>query len=175
MVATQSQGRLGCRFVLRPNCSASWAEIKVFLAVISTVCLGVAGAFAWVGLWPILPFAGLEIALLAYALCWTSTRARETEVVDISEQQVAVEKGHSEVEASWRFERSWTQVSLVEASVRNYPTRLFIGSHGQRVQLGLFLGEHERQRLARDLRSVLAGVPISSKPYYEDIKWSDSP
>ena len=175
MVATQSQGRLGCRFILKPNCSASWFQVKVFLAIVSTVCLGVASLFAWFGFWPILPFAGLEIALLTFALWWTSAQARRTEVVDIDERQVAVEKGLSDAERRWSFNRNWARVSLVAPRIRHHPSRLLIGSHGRHVPVGAFLTEPERQRLARDIRSALAGAQLPSKPYYKDLNWSDTP
>ena len=175
MVATQSQGRLGCRFVLKPNCSASWAEVKLFLAIVSSVCLGIASLFAWAGYWPVLPFAGLEIAVLTYALWWTSAQARRTEVVEIDDQSVAVEKGRSEAEQRWRFSRSWARVSLVAPAIRHHPSRLLIGSHGQHVPVGSFLTETERQRLACDLRDALKGVPPTSKPHHEKMNWSETP
>ena len=173
MVATQSQGRLGCRFVLKPNCSASWTQIKVFLAIISTVCLGIAGIFAWMGFWPILPFAGAEIALLSFALWWTSDRARETEVVHIDGDKVAVEKGRRQPEKRWTFHRRWTRVDLVASRAKHHPSRLLLGSHGKNVAVGAFLTEPERKRLAQDIQRALAGTPLASRPYYEDINWSE--
>ena len=173
MVATESQGKQGYRFILRPNCSASWTEVRVFLAIVSSVCLGVAGAFACAGYWPVLPFAGAELLLLGYALWWTRARADAVEVVDIDDARVAVEKGRVEAEQRFRFHRHWTRVSLVKPRVRNYPSRLLIGSHGKHVLLGSFLTESERRRLARDIRSALAGVPLTAEPDYEEMNWSE--
>jgi uncharacterized membrane protein len=147
--------------------------VKLFLAIVSSACLGVASLFAWAGFWPVLPFAGLEIGLLTYALWWTSARARQMEVVDVGEQHVAVEKGARHPEQRWSFSRSWARVSLVGPAVKQHPSRLFIGSHGQRVRVGDFLTENERQRLASDIRSALAGVVLTSTPNYEEMNWSE--
>ena len=114
----------GWRFVLRPNRSATWAQSKRFLAIVATACLGVAGAFASVGYWPVLPFAGAEVALLTFALWWTSHRTARTEVVDIDSETVDVEKGREEPEQRWSFQRAWARVSLVPARVPQHPSRL---------------------------------------------------
>lgn len=149
----------GWRFVLRPNRSATWAQSKRFLAIVATVCLGVATAFACVGYWPVLPFAGAEIALLTFALWWTSHRTARTEVVDIDSETVEVEKGREEPEQRWSFQRAWARVSLVPARVPQHPSRLLIGSHGRHVNVGGFLTEPERVRLAKDLNRALDGRP----------------
>ena len=172
MVATESQGRLGYRFILRPNCSASWSDVKRFLAITAMVSLGIASMFAWAGFWPVLPFAGLEVALLAYAMYSTSARARETEVVDIDELQIAVEKGRTRPERCWRFQRSWARVFLVAAPFSHHPSRLYIGSCDRRIALGSFLTESERQELAREIRNALAGEPVKSPAVYEQEHWS---
>jgi uncharacterized membrane protein len=161
-------GATDCRFVLRPNCSASWREIKIFIAVIGSVCLGVATGFAIVGFWPVLPFAGAEMALLTGALWFTHDRARETEVVEIREDEIAVEKGRREPERRWKLQRAWARVSLDPPRAKHHPSHLFIGSHGRRIALGRFLTEDERQGLARDLRSVLAGRKPTMTPAPDD-------
>lgn len=159
MVDRHWRGARDCRFVLRPNCSASWREIKILLAVIGSVCLGVATGFAAIGFWPVLPFAGAEMALLTGALWYSHSNARETEVVEISEDEIAVEKGRDSPEKRWRLQRAWARVTLEPSTARHHPSILFLGSHGKRVALGRFLTETERQRLARELRLVLAGRP----------------
>ena len=156
MVQRFHHGETGWRFVLRPNRSATWAQSKRFLAIVSCVCLGIATAFASIGFWPILPFAGAEIALLAFALWWTSHRSNCTEVVDIDSTTVDVGKGREAPERRWTFQRAWARVSLVPARIAQHPSRLLIGSHGRHVHVGDFLTEPERMRLAQDLRRAMA-------------------
>ena len=158
MVQRFHHGDDGWRFVLRPNRSATWAQSKRFLIIVASVCLGIALAFTSIGFWPVLPFAGLEIALLTYALWWTSHRSNRTEVVDIDSDTVDIEKGHHAPDHHWTFRRAWARVLLVPARIRQHPSRLLIGSHGQHVHLGGFLTEPERVRLARDLNAALNGA-----------------
>lgn len=141
--------------MLRPNCSASWREIKLFFAAIATVSLTVAIAFAAIGFWPVLPFAGAELIFLWYCLWYSASRSRETEIVEIDDETVAVERGRGRPEHRWRFQRAWARIRLECPAARLHPSRLTIGSHGRSVRLGAFLTEDERLCLASDLRTAL--------------------
>jgi len=144
------------RFVLRPNRSATWRQMKLFFAFIAGVSVTIAMLFAFLGLWPVLPFAGAELAFLWFCLCHNAAAGSTTEVIDIDDETVAVEQGRRAPQRSWRFPRCWAQIRLEPAAARLHPSRLVIGSHGRRVLLGAFLTEDERAALARDLRSTLA-------------------
>lgn len=144
------------RYVLRPNRSATWAEIKLFFALIAGVSAVIAVAFTFLGFWPVLPFAGAELGLLWLCLWHNASGGRETEVIDIDDSSVAVERGRRSPADHWRFERAWTRIRLEPARVRLHPSRLLLGSHGRAVRLGSFLPEQELKRLERDLRSDLA-------------------
>ncbi|AWL12641.1 hypothetical protein HMF8227_02183 [Saliniradius amylolyticus] len=51
---------------MQPNRSASWRQTQYLLVAIAMVSLTIAIAWAALGFWIILPFAGLEILLLLY-------------------------------------------------------------------------------------------------------------
>jgi len=147
----------GCwQFVLRPNCSASPAQIRCFFAAIAAVSLSVASGFAALGFWPVLPFAGAELAFLWACLQCSAARTRETEVIRIDDATVAVDRGRGAPRSRCTFQRAWARISLEPAPARLHPSRLVLGSHGRRVRLGAFLTDDERSSLARDLRAALA-------------------
>jgi uncharacterized membrane protein len=143
------------QFVLRPNRSLSWAQAKLCFAGIAAVSLMVAIGFALLGLWPILPFAGLELAALAYCLYVCAWRAEQREVVTIGTERVQVESGWRMPERCWTFPRAWARVQVRQARVSGYPSRVLVGSHGRGVEIGGFLNEDEKQRLALDLNDSL--------------------
>ena len=62
VTSTRSDADNTCCYILRPNHSLSWKASKLWFATIAGVVLAVALAFTLSGLWPILPFAGLELA-----------------------------------------------------------------------------------------------------------------
>ena len=147
----------GCwQFVLRPNCSATPLQMRCFFAAIALVSLSLAGGFAVLGFWPILPFAGAELAFLWVCLQCSANRTRETEVIRIDEATVAVERGVETCGRRWTFQRAWARISLEPSKLRLHPSRLLLGSHGKRVHVGAFLTDDERRTLARDLRTALA-------------------
>lgn len=146
------------RYVLRPNRSANWSQIKVFFAIVASFSVAVALAFTALGFWPVLPFAGIELLLLWYCLYKNASAGDATEVIDIDAHTVAVAQGRRQPQRSWRFARCWARIRLEPAPARLHPSRLLIGSHGRSVRLGAFLTEDERRALARDLRATLASA-----------------
>ena len=158
MISRATCGKSGQQFVLRPNRSATWPEIKLFFAVLATICLGIATACSLAGFWPVLPFAGIEVALLGFCL-WLSARdCNAVEIININPRLLAIEKGNQSTGQCWNFERAWAQIRLEPSRFRQHPSRLLIGSHGKLVHCGSFLTEPERRRLARELKSAVLDV-----------------
>ncbi len=155
VTTTRSDAGQTCYFILRPNHSLSWKAAKLWFATIAGVVLTVALAFTVMGLWPILPFAGLELAVLGYCFYRCAVNAQNCEVITVDTEVVKVEKGRHGPESRWDLPRSWAAVAIERHGMRGRPSRLFLRSHGRRVELGTFLNEDERRDLARDLTRTL--------------------
>ncbi len=56
---------------------------------------------------------------------------------------------------AWSFQRAWTRVELQAGSPAHWPTRLVVRSSGQRVEVGAFLTDGERQGLWSRLAGLL--------------------
>ena len=80
MNGSESGNPVDTRLVIGPNASLTDRQALVFFAGMCGVCLTIAAVFAGVGLWPVLPFAGLELAALAAALWVVVQRNRYREV-----------------------------------------------------------------------------------------------
>jgi uncharacterized membrane protein len=107
------------------------------------------------GLWPIFPFAGLEMLLLGWALRATLRRRHYSQTITVTEERVAVETRRREQREHVVFPRHWAQVRLRRADTHLHPSRLTIESHGRSYEVGSFLTEEERRALAgRLMRSV---------------------
>lgn len=143
-------------FVISPNQAPPWRDIRLFFAAVAAPSLAVAVGFAVMGFWPILPFAGLELGALAAALYVTARRAELREVVHVDDDRIAIERGHGCPETRWEFQRAWVRVALLRHRHRHHASRLVLRCHGREVELGRFLIEAERCRLARDLRVAIA-------------------
>jgi uncharacterized membrane protein len=160
MVAVQQGPSVeGVRFVLRPDFGGHWRQtVWLYLSLVVT-SMAVALAFAALGFWPVLPFAGLELTALGAALYVSARRGAVREVVRVSGAVIVVERGVSRPETRQTFDRYWSVVEL--SAPRSWcPSRLAIRSGGRSMELGAFLQENERRTLARSLREIIG--PMAS-------------
>src|ERR1700756_6043227 len=97
---------------IRPNCSPTVRGARMFFASACVVPLGMGGFPALKGFWPILPFAGLEMALLAWALKVSLERRFHSQTITVTEANVSVESRHRSRSERVVFPRHWAQVKL---------------------------------------------------------------
>ena len=157
-MVSATKGADRCMFVLSPNQPPPWPEIQLFFAGIAITSLAVSIGFAWLGFWPILPFAGLELLGLGAALYVTAKRAQSREVVWVSKDKIEIERGYRRPEQRWEARLAWAEILLKQAHSPLRDSRLVIRSHGDEVEVGPFLLEEERRRLAHALREAVSSV-----------------
>ena len=96
--------------VLSPNLSARWQSTKIFLFIVSLFALSIAVAFALVGLWMILSFAGIEIIVMLILMYRVARQCYRKEVIHISPQKIRVEQGISQPHSVWESELFWARL-----------------------------------------------------------------
>ena len=142
-------------FDLAPHCSLSVRGAALFFSAVCFATFGVAAVATFLGFWPVLPFAGLELFVLGVALGWSMRRGSYRELITISPEEVTIERGMTQAHERERMPRTWARVELVQATHPWYPSRLYLSSHGRRHEIGAVLVESERRGLARRLRELL--------------------
>jgi uncharacterized membrane protein len=146
------------RIEICPHCSLSVRAALLFFGSLCCVSFMIAGLMALRGFWPVLPFAGLEMILLGWAL-WTSMQRRHhRETITVTDANVSVEVRDREHSVQLVFPRHWAQVKLRRPASRLHPSRLTIESHGRQCELGNFLTEAERRGLALRLQGLIGRV-----------------
>jgi uncharacterized membrane protein len=155
MVSSTVDSKRNWRIVIRPNRSLTRRQLQLVFVGIAVVCLGIAGVFAAFGMWPVLPFAGAEVAVVGLGFYLSARGGQETEVVSVAGNRVAVEKGRRQLRERLELQRAWAQIRLLRPEIRWYPSRLVIRSHGKAVELGGFLNEQERRQLAEKLQRAI--------------------
>ncbi len=146
---------------IRPNCALSVRGARLFFALASVAPLAIATFLTVRGFWPVLPFAGAELALLGWALHGSLERRHHRQSIWVTEEAVRVEvcrKGHAREVV---FPRHWARVKLHRPAARLHPSRLTIESHGRQCELGSFLTEEERRGLALRLQRLIGRVDES--------------
>lgn len=151
-------GNAECRIVIRPDRSLNWGQSLTFLGVMAATLGIISLGLSILGYWLVLPFAGLELALLAWCSWRVAKGGMRCEVVSLNAEEVRVEKGLSGCGGpvdTVSYPRAWARVELREGGSW-YPRRLRLGASGIWTELGSFLAEGEKRRLARRLEQLLA-------------------
>ncbi len=149
------------RIEIAPNCSLSSAGAVLFFGSLCFVSFAIAGFMAWRGFWPILPFAGLEMTVLGWALNVSLRRRFHRETITVSESDVRVESRDRSHSVEVVFPRHWARVKLRRPHSPLHPSCLTIESHGRRCEVGSFLTEQERRGLAQRLTRLIGRVDES--------------
>lgn len=143
------------RIEITPNCSLSPRGARWFFASACLASLSIALPLSLMGYWPILPFAGLELGLLWWALRDSLSRRHHLQVVTVTEETVEIEDRIPPRHERVVFPRHWAQVRIRVGGSPLQPTRLTVESHGRRHEIGSFLNEQERRGLAHRLRQLI--------------------
>jgi len=146
------------RIEIAPNCSLTVRGAVGFFASVCTVSFAIAGVLTVLGYWPILPFAGLEMVLLGWALKRSLGRRSHRQTITVSDHDVLVEWSDGSRHLQVVFPRHWAQVKLRRSPSRLHPSRLVIESHGRQCEVGDFLTEEERRGLAARLNRLIGRI-----------------
>jgi uncharacterized membrane protein len=151
------------RIEIAPHCSLSTRGALLFFSSLCVVTFGLGTFLATRGFWPVLPFAGLEMALLGWALKVSLRRRHHRETIIVSEADVRVESRDHSHYVEVVFPRHWARVKLRRPQSPLHPSCLTIESHGRRCEVGSFLTEQERQGLAQRLTRLIGRVDESPR------------
>ncbi len=154
-MAIACSNEAGFSVVCKRNASLPPVGRRWMLCSIAVLILGIAGGFAAVGAWPIVPFAGLELAIVYLAFREIGRHEGDCETIVIAGDTVRVETVRAGSRHTVQFNRHWVQVVVEPGSVLAVP-RVWLRSHGRLVEVGRHLPQEGRLELARELKLRLA-------------------
>ena len=146
------------RIDLAPNCSMKPAGAMLFFVSTCLFSLGFALFFVFQGFWPVLPFWALEMLALGAALQASMRRRKYAQTVLITESQISLVTHSRHGAQKQEFARHWAKVRLRSPPRRHGLSRLTIESRGRAYEVGSFLTEADRCRLAERLRYLVGGM-----------------
>ncbi len=149
------------RIDIAPHCSLTRRSAGLFFLSLCAVCLSLAVFLATLGFWPVLPFAGLELGILGWALHSSLQRRHHGQSIVVTDTEVIVEETNRKLRSHMVFPRHWAQVKLRVTPSPLTPSRLLIESHGRRCEVGSFLNEQERRGLAQRLKRLIGTMAES--------------
>jgi len=139
---------------LKPNPPMSATALKLVVSMVATINLGFGLYFIWRGAWPVTPFMGADVALLAWALNAGRVAARAWERVKLTPDALHIWRQPARGSASEiEFNPYWVRVDMDDPPTRT--SKLMLWSHGRAIQIGRFLVPEERLSFAQSLRAAL--------------------
>lgn len=141
-------------FQSRPNHSLTRTQERLVFWSLAALCFATAIGFALLGFWLILPFAGLEIGLLAWAFEALRSREGDYETLTIEGDVVVVEWHAGKHGERREMNRHWARVAC-ECRRPGRDCRVSVSSHGRATEVGQYLSDEARLQLAATLRSKL--------------------
>lgn len=156
-MVVRSEGKVLFSVVIRPNRSASIRGLKVLIFVLSGFSFVVGLGFFLLGAWPVVPFLGLDVLLLAAALRFNLFASKAYEAISLTAKALTVRRvNHWGTQTNVSFQPNWLQVNIEVPPQRWSPLEL--RSHGRSMVIGAFLLPEERLQLANSLRRELDRV-----------------
>jgi uncharacterized membrane protein len=140
---------------LRPSPPLSARTLAIIVAVVAAINLAFILYFISKGAWPVAPFMGLDVALLAWAFRESRIAARAYEHITLRASELRIEQHPAKgavTEAA--FNPYWVRVDLVPWT--EYSNRLYLRSHGRSLQVGAFLPPQTREGFAQALKTALS-------------------
>jgi uncharacterized membrane protein len=139
---------------LRPNPPMSARALKLVVGAVAIINLGFGLSFVWRGAWPVTPFMGADVALLAWALNAGRIAARAWERVKLTSESLIIHRQPAKGSAiEFALNPYWVRIDMDDPPTRT--SQLTLWSHGRGVQIARFLPPEERLSFARTLRAAL--------------------
>lgn len=102
------------QIIVKPNSSLTKRQGRMLFAATAVIILGIAAAFALLGVWSVLPFSGIETTIFAYCSSLTFVNTRVAEVITISDALVRVDFGEKSSAQIYEFKRPWVGLKLMK-------------------------------------------------------------
>lgn len=153
--AARSAGAGCAQWVLKRNCSVTPRQLAGFYASLCVVSLGIATYFWAQGAVLVMPFAGVELLGVGWALLVYARHATDRECVVLSEGWLSVERWEAGRVDRVEFAAQWVRVDAPHAD-----GLLELRGEGKSVEIGRHVLAHQRAALAHELRAALARVRV---------------
>src|ERR1700674_465578 len=140
--------------VLEPNRPLGPKSLALVIGFVALVSFVTGVMFALRGAWPVTPFFGADVALLAFAMNASVKAARRREHLILTSERLLIERiSPNGLSRREEINPYWLRVDHEDPELLG--AELALVSRGRRWIIGSFLGAEERANLAAALRRAL--------------------
>jgi uncharacterized membrane protein len=141
-------------WLLKRNCSLTPCQTLGAFAVLCVLPFGVALAVMLVhGTWIVLDFAIVEMSLVGLAFLHYARHASDREHIVLDDDGLLIEQFNADRVRKIHLDAHWLRVT----SPRNGRDMISLEARGMRVEVGRFVPDQTRRRIAEELRHGLRG------------------
>lgn len=130
---------------LQPNRSANWQQNKIIIMVMTAFVMIIATAWSVAGVWIILPFAGLEVGLLAFLTYRVSYSSYQKQIITIDDDTLTFHAGVYYPKCYLSFNKNKITVKTVEPKNEFEQTHISLFDEHQSITIGQFLNQGDRE------------------------------
>lgn len=159
-MVTEETTANGSRLILSPNRSATWAQTRLVIFFVGGLSLLVAIFWAAMGAWIVLPFAGIEVSLLAYFCHRVCSDTYHREVIDITTDEIVIQWGKDYPKRQWRLARPPAQVIVAKAHHSMTPDSVTLADSRNAIAIGRKLNKEDVDMLIAKLKRFRLNVRV---------------
>lgn len=142
------EDKRGFSLTLKRNCSISPAGLACVFVALAIAVLAIGTGFALLGAWLILPFAGLEVLLLAGAFVLQARHATDYERIELAGERLRIDVADGARTARYELDARRVRIAMDEGA-------LVLRSPGETLELGRHLDATARAAFAAELKRRL--------------------
>lgn len=140
--------------VLRPNPPLPPSACLWLLVTVAIVNMAIALVFVLRGAWPVTPFMGVDVLVLAWAFLSSNRAAKRREELELSRAELRIDYYPARgAPKHVGLNPYWVRVELDEPLWGK--RAITLASHGKQLQIGSFLTPGDRASIAKALASAL--------------------
>ena len=140
------------RLIIRPNPAMSWKLIKKIYIAFAMFVLVIAVVLSMVNLYLAIPFYGVEVIFLGYALYITALKSSYYEEVKIDQFNITVSFVNRKNVKNYGFVRQWAEFKFKPAT-NLAPSEISISKKGKILLIAERVNEADRKKLFNLLKT----------------------
>ena len=139
-------------FIIRPNPAMSWKLIKKIYIAFATFILVIAIVLSMINLYLAIPFYGVEVIFLGYALYITALKSSYYEEVKIDKFNIKISFVNRKNVKNYDFIRQWAEFKFKPATNLK-PSQISISKKGKILLIAERVNEADRKKLFNLLKT----------------------
>ena len=153
MIEQKQIDKNSLRIIIRPNPAMPWPLLKKIFLFFAGFIFLIALILTYINLYLAIPFYGIELFVLGYALYITALKSSYYEELIISNDEITFSEVKRKNIKTKKFIRDWTYFGFKRAT-KTQPSVLSIHVKGKKIIVGQWVNEEDRKKLLTLLKTL---------------------